>query len=352
MLLIQDGYSMYRYLFLLFSCSISAYIHWEDPPSSGYEEIFGIKIYEVEYLAQKYHKIPKDKVEFISLRISALDEIIKKLDDYKENPAAILLQKQISAKVAYLTALRNLPSKEKIIKYHTSNNPNALTLRNNITYSLKMHEYWGAFWLESIDPCHRRLAHYYVIWKEQNPECKDYLPFFLWLEMQYIPPSILSVKYLNEKERAMFEATIENGKIISKQSKALISTGSVVKYIYIITLDEQLYIAPWGNTIWHTSFSCGKPVLGSGLLTIENGIITGISFESGHYLPSIEQGYRSLNWFQNHDVFIENPLQITYFLNRKKYTILLSEKEYSDYPYFIHLLYHPHISTMVSTNEF
>lgn len=249
-------------------------------------------------------------------------------------------------------ALCTLPSKQQVIQYHTSDNPHALALRNNITYSLKMHEYWGGFWLESIDPCHRRLAHYYVVWKEQKPECKDYLSFFLWLETQYVPPSILSVKYLNEKECSPFEAMIDNGRIISKQSKTPLSTPVATKYIYTITLDERLYVAPWGNGIWHTSFSCGKPVLGSGLLTIENGRITGISFESGHYLPSIEQGYRSLIWFQNHSVFIENPLQITYFLNRKKYTTLLTEEEYSDSSCFIYHLEHPHISTTVSINEF
>lgn len=59
----------------------------------------------------------------------------------------------------------------------------------------------------------------------------------------------------------MFEAMIENGKIISRESGLPISTATAKKYIYIITLDEQLYIAPWGNAIWHTSFSCGKPVL-------------------------------------------------------------------------------------------
>lgn len=343
---------MYKFLFLFFCCSLSAYVHWEDPPYSGYEEILGTKIDEVESLIQKYHNIPKDAEEFISLRVSTFNKITKILENHRENPAAVLLQEQISAKAAYLTALRDLPSKEKIVKYHTSDDPHALTLRNNVTYSLKMHEYWGAFWLESIDPCHRRLAHYYMIWKRQNPECEDYLPFFLWLEKQYVPPSILSVRYLNEKERVMFEAMVENGKIISKQSGLPISTATATKYIYIITLDEQLYIAPWGNAIWHTSFSCGKPVLGSGLLILENGIITGISFESGHYLPSIEQGFQSLNWFQNHSVVIEKTLQITYFLNRKKYTTLLAEEEYSDYSCFMHHLYHPHISTMVSSNEF
>lgn len=63
-----------------FFCSLSAYVHWEDPPHSGYEEILGTKIDEVESLIQKYHNIPKDTEEFISLRVSMLNEITKILE--------------------------------------------------------------------------------------------------------------------------------------------------------------------------------------------------------------------------------------------------------------------------------
>jgi|GEM_PF-3036959 len=66
-----------------------------------------------------------------------------------------------------------------------------------------MRKYWGDFWFETLDPCHRRLTPFLDSWKtlkKFNPEIPH---FFLWLENQHIPKYVPHITYL---ERRSFDS--------------------------------------------------------------------------------------------------------------------------------------------------
>lgn len=340
-------------------------IDWIDIPQADYKIILASQEVEIENLNQlidHYHSIDKFSLE---KRISVLDMIRDHLSDLSkqekfthQKSTILFLKRALQRKREYLKQLLEMPSDETIMHYHLDIGHisdlcfQPIFLRNNNSYSLKMKEFWGNFWLESIDPCHRRLANYYQFWLNTKPISKTYQSFFLWLESQPIPKNVPIVEYYSDTQLQACHITSVDGYLKKSGTNELVNTDPSKRNIFIINLSKELYLETWREGIWHTTLSRGKPVLGTGLLQIKQGVITTIAFESGHYMPSLEQGFQSLQIFREQGVHFAEPFEVIFFENRNKYKISLFANDIEQYQKFNETICDISKRELISSNEF
>ena len=321
-------------------------IDWIDLPSDNYLEVLGYKTQnttELNLLIRKYNQIPKDQIATLSCRIIQLDKIVSLIKDWTDNRLELIDKKKhliwISEiaikKKNYLVQLlqiyeNKLYEDEAQNAYHadismlqdTSKTP--VFLNNHRFFSLKMREYWGDFWSETLDPCHRRLTPFLDQWKalkKINPEMSH---FFLWLETQHIPKYVPRVTYLTGDDLERRRLIIKEGLFWKKTDSdwTLANFNNPFKrYLFSINLTGKIYAAEEGIGLSHSSFTCGKPVIGGGLLQINEGQLTSLVLESGHYMPSMEIGHQILKIFEEKGSFLPNDLEVVFFYDRKKYKI-------------------------------
>lgn len=328
---------------LLFFASSAFALDWIDLPQADYHRIIGSDDKEIDHLndlIDAYHTLDKMNLETRIHHLMAISTYLKRLKQDNAN----LLNKLVQNKLDYLKKIVELPTDEEIEAYHTSSlcDPSCkpMVLRNELSYSLKMKEFWGEFWVETADPCHRRLGNIYHHWLTTNPESKSYRSFFLWLETQWLDKHIPIVRYFDDRELEAYRMT------------ELRDTSKEVRHLFIIDLKKELFVVPAKEGIWHSSLSRGRPVLGSGLISIEGGQIKKIAFESGHYLPTIEMGYQSLQLLMEKGYPFAEPFDICYFEDRKKYKISISKKCLFEYNAFICALQDPINRKQISNDEF
>ncbi|MBS0652363.1 MAG: hypothetical protein JSR39_02425 [Verrucomicrobia bacterium] len=208
-------------------------IDWIDLPDDNYLAVLGYETQNtiaLDALIREYNKIPKDQIPTLSCRIKKLNKIIALVQDWTDNRLEAIDKKKhllwiseiASRKKNYLTELltiyeNNLHGEEEQQAYHTDisslKDPAkaAVILNNHRFFSLKMREYWGDFWIETLDPCHRRVTPFLDQWKELkklNPEIPH---FFLWLETQHIPKYVPRVTYLKGEELEKRRLIIKDG---------------------------------------------------------------------------------------------------------------------------------------------
>ena len=356
-------------IFLGFNVAYSALtVDWIDIPKTDYKTILATQEPEVESLNQLimlYHSIDKASLRSLSHRVELLDTIsdcleqLAEKEEFADQRLTIrLLNKTVQCKKQYLEQLLEMPSDEMIASYHLDYSPlsetcyEPLFLRNNITYSLKMKEFWGKFWLESIDPCHRRLANYYQFWLDTKPLMTDYQSFFLWLETQTIPKNIPVVDYYSDEQLEACRIEIMDGYLRKSNTYELVNTDPARRNLFVINLSNNLYLETFKDGVWHTSLSRGKPVLGAGLLQIEQGFVKSIAFESGHYLPSLEQSFQSIQILRKKAAHFKESFEVIYFENRNKYKVLISINDIEKYQNFHKAIHELSKRELVSSNEF
>ncbi|MBS0652364.1 MAG: hypothetical protein JSR39_02430 [Verrucomicrobia bacterium] len=91
------------------------------------------------------------------------------------------------------------------------------------------------------------------------------------------------------------------------------------RYLFSIDLTGEIYAAEEGLGISHSSFTGGRPVLGAGLLQIDQGQLTSLALESGHYMPSMEIGHQILKIFEEKGALLPSNLEVVFFYDRNKY---------------------------------
>lgn len=305
-------------------------IDWLDLPDDNYVAILGYETQgtkDLDQLIRSYNQIPKDKIETLSCRIKKLNRIMDLIQNWVPHPKdkrkhLLWIAEIASNKKNYLNELLKIYEgrlHENQTKYHNdfsmlrdpSKTPVILT--NHRYYSLKMREYWGDFWMEALDPCHRRLTPFLDQWRSLNIDT----PFFLWLETQHIPKYVPRVTYLKGDELEKRKVAVYQG--LFWQQDAPLSLDPSKKHLFSIDLNKDLYVAEEKEGISHSSFTCGKPVLGAGILQIVEGKLKSLALESGHYMPSIEIGYQILKIFEEKGVLFPTHLELIFFHDRNKY---------------------------------
>jgi len=338
-------------------------IDWIEPPKTDYHQIIGSQAKEIDTLnrlVEAYHGICKC---LLTKRIEKLEEISAFLAQLMQDETFApckstlnLLNELVTKKGNYLKKLTQLPSDEEIEAYHCDtsylgdSNYQAMILRKDLNFSLKMREFWGAFWLETVDPCHRRLGNHYHHWLNTNPSSKTYFAFFLWLEKKKIDTHIPVVRYFDDQELEDCRLSVLNGRLMKKL--APLTTQTNVRNLFVIDLKKELFLAAREEGVWHTSLSRGRPVLASGLLDVENGIVTRVAFESGHYLPDLSLGYQTLQLLVEKGVSFSDPFEVIYFEDRKKYKIPISKECLFEYNAFIYAIHDSINREQISNDEF
>jgi len=312
---------------------LAAPAKWVDFPRdelsqhAGFSSERFVKLHE---LAESYHSLEKSSFENLAKRIQALEEIRHFLEEWmrEESFAQNVFLKNIHEitinKSWYLNELKTIYSSsgeslEKQKAYHEEvvevGAYLPLILINSRHYDSKLGVFWGEYWLETLDPCHRRLASYHDIWKREAAKNHSFPPFFLWLETQDVSADIPFIAFYSEKERQKCRTQIRNGHLYCEEPRkedSLCDEGEK-ECVYIIDMNKELYITPASQSSRHISLSHGKAVLAAGTLKVKKGKITEISFESGHYLPSIEAGKQTIQILKELNVELHEEVEVKYY---------------------------------------
>lgn len=327
-----------------FSC-LSAKAHWLDLPRDPLEKIGGLgsPLPLINQLIDEYHSIKKPDSSMLALRICYLKEIVDLLSKHIEkesNPRArkflTNVRRTAEEKGEYLRELENMRRNFIVNPHHIENyahdlvklktNRNPLFLVNERKYDSKLRIYWGEYFLEVIDPCHRFLTSYYDLWLETNPLDKDYFSFFVWLEGQSVNFELTVVRYFTDAEKDQCEVTVRDGKFVKKMTgEVLTCCQEEQEYLFIIGLDERIYIVPGSKEVRHTSLSHGKPVLAIGNINIREGVTYKLGLESGHYQPTPSDGQQLLGMLLDREVTLSLDTVLDFYQDGEKQSLSLAD---------------------------
>lgn len=211
-----------------------------------------------------------------------------------------------------------------------------LTFRKNIKSYCSM---TIVFFLIQIDPRHRyghNLHFYYDLWFES----KSAQPFFYWLDvgdgkeinLESCPRINLQsqcIKYLGPKEREAYEVTVEDGKLVYKQSGILLNTEEGCKWIFVLSTARVLYVAQKKKGVFqHSSFLSGGATSAAGRLIAHDGILEAIWPYSGHYLPTEDNFKEFISFLEEHHVDLTNVKRCS--VDDDTYSVKQLDKETED----------------------
>ncbi|MBW8310315.1 MAG: hypothetical protein K0M45_11905 [Candidatus Paracaedibacteraceae bacterium] len=319
------------YVFLsapVFSCEDNK-LAWRDLPKLGLASCVSFTheaMEPVDQLIVRYHSISKSEIDTIGSRIALLTKIksellvlADKIGDEKVSKTLRSLSGISSKKSWYLSELKilykNTVEEHPIIKSQTNmfDDYIPLPLVNKLIFGTNISAYWGLFWLEALDPCHRMLTSYYVQWDEE----KTATPFFLWLENLDIPWFSPQIHFFNSIELEDATYTLDAGIFYNKKNEKANLNSDNQEYIYIITLEKKILIVKASETVRHISLSLGFPVLAAGALKLMEGKIIYIDGESGHYQPTAFHIWQAIELLRKLNVNLDANVGIKYYENGK-----------------------------------
>jgi hypothetical protein len=341
-------------------------VDWIDLPEDRADALLGYfseRVQKFHVLLTEYHVIAKDRVENMSCRIRKLDQIAVFLNEWIDQFLTSLDKEKhlkwlatiAESKKQYLIALEKIyqegcHTEEYQKNYHLdlsalSKPLKPIYLTNHRYFSLKMREYWGDFWYETLDPCHRRLTPFLSLWEKEKKRT-DLPPFFLWLETQCLPKYVPKVRYLSAAELPNYELKIEGGSFLENRGEQWVKANRAEegeRNLFVISLDERIWSGSENEGFSHSSFTSGKPVLGAGLLSIQEGRLLNLALESGHYMPNVEIGYQILQVFRSKGYTYEEPLGLTFFHDRNQYRTTIQGQLFDSW-----LLFETHLNREIN----
>jgi len=300
---------------------------WVDFPPEPMSFHFGPGVQwseEIDNINTEYNALTKTKRETLYKRISLLNDLVEKLGKAAEKinkpeelKRIIDLTKIAKKKLWYLRALEDMHKEDfksifQVIKHVLAQETNILHLVNNISFDTRLAMYWGLYWLEAIDPCHRlELTPYFMRWERSNKSTS----FFLWLEGEHVPCSSQQVEVFSAGEVANclikrsaegYLAYYKTGSIVSQESDA-------PPFLYVFTVDQELLVATGSKSIRHLSLTRGAPVLCSGEMKILKGEIVYVDSESGHYQPTISHLLMVIEHLKQAGIRLAIDMRVKYY---------------------------------------
>jgi hypothetical protein len=167
-----------------------------------------------------------------------------------------------------------------------------LPICNRRRFDPSIGQFFGTYELELQDPCHRSLENFYDLWLGNGGDGSRPLDFFFWLEGMNLPNWIPHWRILTAQELANCLVHTDGEGLLRFDDGQLLDggEGGDDERIFIIDRDGRLLVAKASPTVHHVSLSGGRSVLASGNLCAVAGKIRQISLESGHYLPTRDNG--------------------------------------------------------------
>jgi len=346
---------------------------WVDLPNEDYAHILGYHNTQIETLntlVSAYHDLEKFDEDALPIRVERLEDVIEffenwlnynvtKFDKLKHLRILKEIAEQKRNYLLELIQISQIGSEvdEYLREYHIPKNINnsfnwdLVYLNPKRFYSVKKREHWGDFWWVTLDPCHRQLTNYLIVWEQINTNTSlRAIDFFLWLETQHVPVDFPKEKYLQEHELNASTIIVKNGLLYTQNENIAQFNENEKKYLYAIGSDNAFHVLEETNEIYHSSFYRGKPVYSSGKIKITDGIVTAVSFESGHYIPSIKVGYQLFDYLKRHGAIFAEFVEVSYFYERNKYTILVEKQGFNSFEDF-KLKLESGINTSICTEE-
>ena len=289
---------------------------WIDLPRAAHA---GALDGEATELLERYHALPKDTLEGARERIELLADFAQRVGQ-----GASMREKHLGlhaiGKAQYLMLILEVHARRGTLKTFPAmlfeneahgSDTTRFPLVNQIMFDTQMPAYWGLFQLEVLDPCHRLfLTESYVKWREANVDT----PFFLWLETHgTFSFKELQVIYLGKDDLARAKVTCALG-LLQDANGVTLSTQEGAAYLYVLTLQKALLVVRGDETIHHTSLTHGRSVLGAGTLKAQDGMLTYIDTQSGHYFPTGKSLLLTLRTLEDQGLFINwHTLQVGYY---------------------------------------
>jgi len=341
----RTAFFRFTLLFLFFVLRLYGSLPWIDIPDDSYAKIaqFQDKKFEkLDQIAAEYHTFSKTDVAYLEKRIESLSYFISYTTAWQQEEKDSFRRKFLrnitetaKSKQWYLGELLKLymndlenPDQLKLTYHPNINIPNRsiLYLANKRMYDSKLGLYWGEFYWEVLDPCHRQLTTYLDRWRKLKKQT-DLPPFFLWLEEQNLPKDILYITYLSAEEREKCRVICKNGLLYFAHDpqKPIHLHSQNKEFIFTIDLEDNLYLKEGNQHIHHTSISYGLPVLGAGNMTVVDGVIESLGFESGHYMPTIQEGAKMVKILLEHQYPFASHATILYFHQNEMHPCPLNE---------------------------
>lgn len=324
---------------------------WIDLPLDDYSVLSKISHEMFNYLNNlviQYHGLGKQNIDLLIERIRLLGIIVQYLDDWLMIETKILLRKFLGHirniglnKMRYLNDLKLIFDKDHfssayLVNYHTDTTGimpgyKPIYLHNSQEYDSFNGQYWGEYWMETIDPCHRQLTTFHKSWGKRNPDA-HLGSFFLWLEEQNLSKDILYLNFMTDPEIMSQKVLVHNGLMyfnIPIKSNLIDYSDDSKEYIFNIDLSGNIILVTATKQTHHVSMSRGKPVLGCGNMVIHQGIIIKIELESGHYLPTVQDGLQTISILRNKGIDIRHDIEFSYYEGGCKNKTTINEFESS-----------------------
>ena len=330
---------------------------WVDLPEDDYSQILGYCSEQTQKLNQfvaAYFDLEQHDEDSLPIRVERLEDIIDFLSEWLEHkqtpqdkPKHLRILKDTAVnKRNYLLELVKISqlvneTEQYLTEYHIPQTKHPLEivhLNKRRLYSVKKREYWGDFWWVTLDPCHRQLTNYLMVWEKQyQKETSQPIDFFLWLETQNVASNCHREQYFSAEQLSACHIQLKNGLLHGGKNKDSLAefNDEARKYLYVLGLDEALYITEEKEDIFHSSFYSGKPVLSAGKIKVSQGKIKSVSFESGHYIPSLKVGYQLFEVLLKQGLGLDNHVEVSYFYDRNKYTALMRLNDLSSFAAFM-----------------
>lgn len=311
-------------------------VSWVDLPIPPIEQLahFQLQVQpEINEQIGMYHKLNKNNLLDLDERIKklmVLTELLEKANHDESMSGAFYKHIQSIAvkKLNYLKWISffyneytdDPESMQNLVSGECIKESALIMLKTGVYYNHVNSLYYGRFFVEAIDPCHRELGIHYYQWQSmplQKP------PFFLWLEEKFAyVSSIPSVDYFTEKKLVEESlCTIINGKLYKKFGDSFLLINDYHRNskgaLFVITKEDKFLIADNKEGIRHTSLSWGMPVKGAGLIWVEEGCIKEIFFMSGHYLPDYNECLVTIDLLIKFGIILDDSVRIKYFRDGK-----------------------------------
>lgn len=297
---------------------------WIDIPTIGFAVPATHQESSIGTLITAYHALEKTSLEALPKRIEILKQLHDDLSNTRQDSTdfsstkAQKLDHLVKKKVWYLEKIYSLyqnpnPYEEFLNVGPIDKNLTPLFLVNKVLFDFKLPIYWGLFWLEALDPCHRFLTAHYLKWREKGGD----IPFFLWLEDQEIPHNSIQIDFLTENDLEKHQLDIVDGLFKHHHTGEVVEFDDITQeYIFALTLDKKLIVAKGNEHIRHSSLTSGKPVLGAGALKIKAGKLIYIDAESGHYQPTPRDLLQTIQIITTQGAVLDlETVQVKYYLD-------------------------------------
>ena len=168
--------------------------------------------------------------------------------------------------------------------------------------------FWGNYAMECLDPCHRQLPEMVRVWHDENSQ----VPYLLWLEKFSGHQHDRWVRYLTLAEQSELEIKCIDHRLCKLSGRPL-SCPERQHFIFIIDLQGRLFATRADPHLSHASFTRGRAVLASGIFQANQGNLTHLKFESGHYLSALPHWWQAIQLFEQLGVTWKEGLRVTVF---------------------------------------